>query len=239
MTQIVKRPFEEHLVQRDLPGLLMQRHPATRFGRQVAQVFDVTLALLLEVVEGILRIGVPVQVQIHLRIVRFERRPSLRQESVDPHRVAVALRVGEMRQDLGHRKAIRCRLPPRVVVRQFRHQAAENAGCGRQQVAARPSVLRPASYDALAAVDGTRTSTIPAGMNSICNGSENWCQPTASSHVRSSGGSHPRRTTDQLCGHRLMRVASANQLLTWLSTKEPLPSRRPPGRPIRGVQAGS
>jgi hypothetical protein len=55
VTQVVQRPFVEHLVQRDLPGLLVQRHSAAGLGRQIAQVRDVGFALLLEVVDGILR----------------------------------------------------------------------------------------------------------------------------------------------------------------------------------------
>ena len=60
--QIVKRPLMEHLAQGDLTGLPMQRHAAADFRRQVAQVFDVGFALLLEVVESIVRIGIPVQI---------------------------------------------------------------------------------------------------------------------------------------------------------------------------------
>src|SRR5438067_211243 len=71
VAQVVKRPLVEHLIQSDLSGLAMQGDPAAGFGRQIAQVFDVAFALFLEVVERILRIGVPIEIEIHLRIVRF------------------------------------------------------------------------------------------------------------------------------------------------------------------------
>ena len=48
VTEVVQRPFVKHLIQRDLPGLLVQRHPAAGLGRQIAQVFDVAFALLLD-----------------------------------------------------------------------------------------------------------------------------------------------------------------------------------------------
>src|ERR1051325_6601683 len=85
VTQVVKRPLVEHLIQSDLSGLAMQGCSVTRFGRKAAQVFDICFALFPELLERILWIGVPVQVQVHLRVVGLEGRARLRQESVDAH----------------------------------------------------------------------------------------------------------------------------------------------------------
>ena len=72
----------------------------------------------------------------------------------------------------------------------------------------------------------------------LFSGSEDRRLPTARSHVGSARGSHPPRTTDQLCGHRLMRVKPRAPTGCWhgCRRKEPLPSGQRSGSLIARVQ---
>ena len=128
MTQLVSAHSWSILVQGDQPSLPIECHPATEGrSRRYSTLFTRCSAKWSKALSG-----VPIQVRVHLRIVRFDvGRVSTKNRSTRIP-VAVALRVGERGQDLGHRKGIRCSLPPRVVARQFRHRAAEAAGRGTQ-----------------------------------------------------------------------------------------------------------
>ena len=81
VSQIVQRPFVQHLRQGDRAHLLVDRRALAGARRQVAQGFDVGLALLLEMVEGILGIHVAVQLQVELRVVAVRIRDSPRSGS--------------------------------------------------------------------------------------------------------------------------------------------------------------
>ena len=54
VSQIVQRPFVHHLRQGDLSHLLVNRLACAGARRQLAERFDVGLALFLEMIEGIL-----------------------------------------------------------------------------------------------------------------------------------------------------------------------------------------
>jgi hypothetical protein len=110
---------------RDLARRAMLRLARARFRRKAAQQFDVRLPLVLEVPEVLLRIAVLVQLQVHLRIVRFELRHLLCHKPIHPRAIAVTLGMRQMRQHLGDREAARRRLPPCVLIRNLRHQPAQ------------------------------------------------------------------------------------------------------------------
>ncbi len=58
MSQIVKRPLVQYVLYGNLTELRMSSQPVRRARRQLTQVLDIQLALLLEVIEGIFR-GAP------------------------------------------------------------------------------------------------------------------------------------------------------------------------------------
>src|ERR1035441_7568213 len=70
--QVVHCPFVEHLRERDLTGFAMQGAPIAGGVGQGAHELHVGLALLLEMVEGILRIGLAIEVVIETGVVGFE-----------------------------------------------------------------------------------------------------------------------------------------------------------------------
>ena len=77
-----------------------------------------------------------------------------------------------------------------------------------------------------------RLRTPPPG-----NGSKNRCLPPGRSRARSVRASRPRRTTDQICGRRLMRIRPRGLTSCRHSCrrKEPLPSGQRSGRSIAPV----
>ena len=204
MTQIVKRPFEEHLVQRDLPGLLMQRHPATRFGRQVAQ-YSTLLS----------RCSSKSSKASSGSAIRYRSRYICASSGSNVGRVFAknrSTRASGSSDSPSGRDAPGPRPPKSDPVQAStarRRPSVPTSGRGECRVwppTARGKAVRSPSRILRRSRRRRRHANVndSAGMNSICNGSENWCQPTASSHVRFSGGSHPRRTTDcQRLRHRL------------------------------------
>jgi hypothetical protein len=120
---------------------LVHRRALAGARRQVAQRFDVGLALFLEMIEGILGIHVAIQLQVVLRVVAFELGILFAQEPVQARAVAVSLGMAEVRQHLAHRKPVGRGLPAHVLGGEFGHQAAQNRRRGFQQIQAGQSVV--------------------------------------------------------------------------------------------------
>jgi hypothetical protein len=76
--QIVERPLVHHVVERDLSGGAMQSHAVSRIVGQRAQQLHVGDALVLEVVEGVFGIGIPVEIKVKRGIVRLQLRTLFR-----------------------------------------------------------------------------------------------------------------------------------------------------------------
>ena len=72
VAQIVERPFVQHLRQGDLAVLLVHRYAIAGAGGKIAEELDVVLALLLEMIEGVLGVGIAIEIEIHLRVVGLE-----------------------------------------------------------------------------------------------------------------------------------------------------------------------
>src|SRR5437773_5292204 len=89
VAEVVEHPFIQHLRHGDLAVLLVKGEAIARAGGEVAEELDVVLALLFEVIEGILGVGIPIEVEIHLRVVGLEFGTGLRQETVKAHAVTV------------------------------------------------------------------------------------------------------------------------------------------------------
>jgi hypothetical protein len=85
----------QHLLQGDFAGLLVPRGGFTGASRQGPQILHVCLVLLIKMVEGVFRIGIAVQLQVHLRIIRLELRHFLTHEPVHACSIAVALGMGK------------------------------------------------------------------------------------------------------------------------------------------------
>ncbi len=126
MSQIVHGPLMQHLLQGDFAGLLVPRAAFTGASRQGPQILHVGLALLFKMVEGIFRIGIAVQLQVHLRIIRLELRQFLTHEPVHACSIAVALGMGKMREHFRYRKAVGRGLPFGIFDRQVAHQSAQD-----------------------------------------------------------------------------------------------------------------
>jgi hypothetical protein len=118
MSQIVHGPLMQHLLQGDFAGLLVPRAAFTGASRHGPQILHVGLALLLKIVERIFRISIAVQLQLHLRIIRLELRQFLTHEPVHACSIAVALRMGKMREYFRYRKAVGRGLPFGIFDRQ-------------------------------------------------------------------------------------------------------------------------
>ena len=140
MAKIVQRPLVQHLRQRDLARRLVPRLAFAVVQRKPAQQLDIGLALVLEVAEVLLGVRVPVDFEVHLRVVRLEFGHLLTQETIEPGAVAVPLGVRKMRQHFRDRETVAGRFPPRVFLRDLGHQAAENRGRRFQEVEARQFV---------------------------------------------------------------------------------------------------
>lgn len=67
VAEVVKRPFIQHLRHGDLAILLMQGEAIARAGGEVAEELDVVFAQLLEVIEGILGVGIAIEVETSAR----------------------------------------------------------------------------------------------------------------------------------------------------------------------------
>ena len=141
MPEIVHGPLMQHLLERDLAGRLVPGSPFAGATRQRPQELDVSLALLLEVIERIFGIGIAIEIEIHLRIVRFELRQIFAQESIDAHAIAVAFGVRQVRQHFGDRETVGRRFPVGILVGKLAHQPAENHGRLFEQVQAIESVI--------------------------------------------------------------------------------------------------
>ena len=127
----------EHLGKRNLPDFRVIRLTVSRAGWQILQEFDIVLTLFFEIIEGVFGVGVSVEVEIHLRVVSFEKWVFFFQEAIHPPAVAVALRVGEVCKHLSNRKTVGSGLLASIVVRDFAHQAAQNLRRRFQKVKAR------------------------------------------------------------------------------------------------------
>src|SRR5262245_61034951 len=127
-------PFMQHLLEGDRADLAMDRDFLSGAGRKLSQVLDVGLTLVVEMIERLLGIGLAIQLEMHLRVVRFKLGTHFLHESIHAPAIAVAFGMGKMREDLANREAIRCRLPTDIIVRKSGHQSAENLGCCCQQV---------------------------------------------------------------------------------------------------------
>jgi hypothetical protein len=101
----------QHLLQGDFAGLLVPRAAFTGPSREGPQILNVGLALLFKMVEGIFRVGIAVQLQVHLRTIRLELRQFLTHEPVHTCSIAVALGMGKMREHFRYRKAGRAWAP--------------------------------------------------------------------------------------------------------------------------------
>src|ERR1035438_4579969 len=139
--QIVQRPFVQHLRQGDRSHLLVNRLACAGARRQLAQRFDVGLALFLEMIEGILGIHVAIQLQVLLRVVARELRILFAQEPVQARAVAVSLGVAQVRQHLAYREPAGRGIPAHVLGGEFGHQAAQNRRRGFQQIEAGQSIV--------------------------------------------------------------------------------------------------
>jgi hypothetical protein len=120
-------------------------------------MLHVFLALLFKMVEGIFRIGIAVQLQVHLRIIRLELRQFLTHEPVHACSIAVALGMGKMREHFRYRKAVGRGLPFGIFDRQVAHQSAQDCGGRFELVEGRGSLIPilascDSSYDVLSAV---------------------------------------------------------------------------------------
>src|SRR6202521_3808900 len=82
----------------------MQGEAIARAGREAAEELHVVLALLLEMIEGILGVGIAIEVEIHLRVVGLELGTGLRHETIEAHAVAVAFGVRQVGQHFGDEK---------------------------------------------------------------------------------------------------------------------------------------
>ena len=71
--------------------------------------------------------------QVHLRVVGFERRHLLIEEAVDARAVAMPFRVREVRQHFGYGESVRRGLPRGVFFREFAHEPAQDIGRRFQQ----------------------------------------------------------------------------------------------------------
>ena len=60
MAEIVHGPFVERLLERDFAGLLVHGAALPRAARERPQIFHVGLALLFEVVEGVLSVRIAI-----------------------------------------------------------------------------------------------------------------------------------------------------------------------------------
>src|ERR1017187_9417 len=141
VSQIVQRPFVQHLRQGDGSHLLVYRFAIAGARRQIAQRFDIGLALFLEMIEGILGIHVAIQLQMLLRVVTFELRVLFAQEPVQAGAVAMSLAVAQVREHLAHREPAGRGLPADVLGGELSHQAAQNRRRGFQQIEAGQSVV--------------------------------------------------------------------------------------------------
>ena len=74
-------------------GLSVEGFAIPGLDRQVAKEFDVSLALVLEVIEGVFGIGVAIAIEPHLGVVGLELGAVFLEETIDAHAVAVAFRV--------------------------------------------------------------------------------------------------------------------------------------------------
>jgi len=107
-------------------------------------------ALFFEVIEGLLRIGIPVQVEVHLRIVGLKFGTCFGHEPVEAHAVAVALGMGKMGKHLGEGEPVGRRFPAGIFIGQLGHQAAQNSGHRLEKIQAGKSIFRhDSSYDVL------------------------------------------------------------------------------------------
>src|SRR6516162_8454796 len=75
-----------------------------------------------------------------LRVIGLEFRPLLVHKTIEPEAVTMAFGVGEVRQDLGDGEAIGSRFPPRILLGEFAHQAAQNLRRGFQLPDGRESI---------------------------------------------------------------------------------------------------
>ena len=146
VSDVVQRPFMQHLGKRDLPDFRVIRLPLSRPGRQILQKFDVVRAVFCETIEGVIGIGISIEVEMHLRVVSFEKWLLFFEEAIQPHAVAVAIRVGEVGKHLSDRKAIGSRFPASIIVRDFPHEAAQDLRRRFQKVKARQVAFGHGKY---------------------------------------------------------------------------------------------
>jgi len=136
VAEIVHRPFVEHLGEGDFAGFLVAGAAVAGAAGEGAQEFDVALALVFEVIEGIFGIGVAVEIVIHAGVVGLELGEVFGEEAIEPGAVAVAFGVGEVFQDFGDGETVRGGLPAGIFVTELAHEAAEDGGSGFELVEA-------------------------------------------------------------------------------------------------------
>ena len=100
----MQRPFVKHVGKSYGANFTMRGAALAIFGGELVQRFQVGVALLLETVECVLRVGGGVHVEVELRIVGLKFRIVLGEETVQARPVAVAFGMRKMRQHFAHGK---------------------------------------------------------------------------------------------------------------------------------------
>ena len=131
-----------------LPCFAVKRAALAGAGRQVAQVFQIAVALIFEVGEFVFGVAVAIPVKVKLCVVALDGGHIFGKEPVNARAVTLAFALRKVGQHLGNGETVGSGFPARVLFREFAHQIPDDPRRRFEEIQARKAVVaHSSSYD--------------------------------------------------------------------------------------------